>query len=406
AAAKVDLSARQAELRGNLDKLLRDNDYGNVSDDAWRDNYAPFHWISEFYSIIVDNCGFDVIIGNPPYVEYSKIKSKKYRIIGYDTETSGNLYAFICERALHLSKNNSGIGVIIPISSISSDRAMKFQNLLSKHTTWQYSYSNRPAKLFDGVEQRLTIFIVNNNNHSKSYNSSYNHWMSVEREALFDMQNYVVSTISDKPFAKIGIDIEASIFEKLHSHNKPLCNNIGFFTKGSVNCCYFHDAPTYWIRAMNFEPRGEYTSDSSNHYKEIACESIKEVSVVTSILNSSLFYFYFKVVSNCRDFSQREIRNFPVADAVLNEYFDLVANNLSENYKNNRLIKQRNYASGFIQYWEYYPQKSKPIADQIDTILAQHYGFTEEELDYIINYDIKYRMGLGGGDDDDGGDGE
>jgi hypothetical protein len=41
------------------------------------------------------------------------------------------------------------------------------------------------------------------------------------------------------------------------------------------------------------------------------------------------------------------------------------------------------------------PKLSKPIVDQIDTILAEHYGFTEEELDYIINYDIKYRMGLG-----------
>jgi hypothetical protein len=40
---------------------------------------------------------------------------------------------------------------------------------------------------------------------------------------------------------------------------------------------------------------------------------------------------------------------------------------------------------------------SKPIIDQIDAILAEHYGFTEEELDYIINYDIKYRMGIGGG---------
>ncbi len=29
----------------------------------------------------------------------------------------------------------------------------------------------------------------------------------------------------------------------------------------------------------------------------------------------------------------------------------------------------------------------------IDKVLAEHYGFTEEELDYIINYDIKYRMG-------------
>jgi hypothetical protein len=26
---------------------------------------------------------------------------------------------------------------------------------------------------------------------------------------------------------------------------------------------------------------------------------------------------------------------------------------------------------------------------------AQHYGFTDEELDFIINYEIKYRMGLG-----------
>ena len=36
---------------------------------------------------------------------------------------------------------------------------------------------------------------------------------------------------------------------------------------------------------------------------------------------------------------------------------------------------------------------SKPIIDEIDKVLAVHYGFTEEELDFIINYDIKYRMG-------------
>jgi hypothetical protein len=28
-----------------------------------------------------------------------------------------------------------------------------------------------------------------------------------------------------------------------------------------------------------------------------------------------------------------------------------------------------------------------------DWVLARHYGFTEEELDFIINYDMKYRMG-------------
>ena len=38
-------------------------------------------------------------------------------------------------------------------------------------------------------------------------------------------------------------------------------------------------------------------------------------------------------------------------------------------------------------------KKSKPIIDEIDKVLAEHYGFTDEELDFIINYDIKYRMG-------------
>ena len=36
---------------------------------------------------------------------------------------------------------------------------------------------------------------------------------------------------------------------------------------------------------------------------------------------------------------------------------------------------------------------SKHIIDEIDKTLAECYNFTEEELDFIINYDIKYRMG-------------
>jgi hypothetical protein len=40
-----------------------------------------------------------------------------------------------------------------------------------------------------------------------------------------------------------------------------------------------------------------------------------------------------------------------------------------------------------------YPKASKPIADQIDHALARHYGFSDEELDFILNYDIKYRLG-------------
>jgi hypothetical protein len=42
-----------------------------------------------------------------------------------------------------------------------------------------------------------------------------------------------------------------------------------------------------------------------------------------------------------------------------------------------------------------FPKKSKSIIDEIDAVLAEHYGFTAEKLAFIINYDIKYRMGKG-----------
>jgi hypothetical protein len=37
--------------------------------------------------------------------------------------------------------------------------------------------------------------------------------------------------------------------------------------------------------------------------------------------------------------------------------------------------------------------KSKLIIDQIDKRLAEHFGLTLEEYDFILIYDVKYRMG-------------
>ena len=52
--------------------------------------------------------------------------------------------------------------------------------------------------------------------------------------------------------------------------------------------------------------------------------------------------------------------------------------------------------TGRVEYDEFYLKLSKSIIDEIDRVLAEHYGFTDEELDFIINYDIKYRMGRDG----------
>jgi len=76
------------------------------------------------------------------------------------------------------------------------------------------------------------------------------------------------------------------------------------------------------------------------------------------------------------------------------EVLSNINDRLMQDYK--RAAKRKNAyykATGKVSYDEYYPRYSKPIIDEIDRVLAQHYGFTDEELDFIINYDIKYRMG-------------
>jgi hypothetical protein len=104
--AKVELQNRLDALNEKLNGYLASTykiDKNNIPDekkfqkkyDEWRSSHQPFHWFAEFYEIINGNGGFDVIIGNPPYVEYSKV-NKQYQIL--NIKTGGNLYAPIVEK--------------------------------------------------------------------------------------------------------------------------------------------------------------------------------------------------------------------------------------------------------------------------------------------------------------------
>ena len=50
--------------------------------------------------------------------------------------------------------------------------------------------------------------------------------------------------------------------------------------------------------------------------------------------------------------------------------------------------------TGRVEYDEFYLKLSKLIINEVDLSLAEYYCFTDEELDFILNYDIKYRMGI------------
>jgi hypothetical protein len=68
-------------------------------------------------------------------------------------------------------------------------------------------------------------------------------------------------------------------------------------------------------------------------------------------------------------------------------------------YKENARLVTSDYGKlGRLTIQTFQPRASKDLIDEIDLALAAHYGFTDNELDFIINYDIKYRMGQDGGE--------
>ena len=115
------LTVLEDELNGylageyNVD-LNKQSDYQN-----WLTSHKPFHWFIAFYGILKEG-GFDVIIGNPPYVEYSKVK-KQYAVIEYQTEKCGNLYAMSIERSFDLSKGPVGMIVQLPLVCTEDSRS-------------------------------------------------------------------------------------------------------------------------------------------------------------------------------------------------------------------------------------------------------------------------------------------
>lgn len=49
------------------------------------------------------------------------------------------------------------------------------------------------------------------------------------------------------------------------------------------------------------------------------------------------------------------------------------------------------------------PCLSKPIMVEIDCALARHYRLSDDESDFIINYDVEYRMDASTGEEGDDG---
>lgn len=402
-ATKEMLKERLSTLNDLLNKHMHKSVADNTDYNEWLENTQPFHWLAEFYQIIKENGGFDVIIGNPPYVEHSS-KDVQYSLVHLVSADCGNLYGNCIERGLMIGSKEGKISFIIPVAITCSKRMDKVISMLKKksNTLLFSNFDDRPGKLFEMIEHlRATIFISARTGTSCTpaiYATKYNRWYSEHRIFLFNNLCYakVGEFVDSFIIPKFSYKVECDINQKLQKCRMSIVSS---YTTTSNQKVYYRAAGGgYFLLIKNQKSityiNGKLEDVKAEKFIPIDCRYSN--TAIGALLSSSLFYWNYIGYTDCRNLTKSFIDNFKAEESIFSDG-DLINSGirLFKNYEATKYTKDTTYKSTGrnVIYDEYYPKLSKPIIDEIDKVLAKHYGFTEEELDFIINYDIKYRMG-------------
>jgi hypothetical protein len=398
-------------LRSDLDHFLA-ADYGMrnvVSDEGfkrWRDSHQPFHWFVEFYGIL-NNGGFHVIIGNPPYLDLKQLKG--YTARNYATLPTKNLYSLVLERCGVIAKGRQGY--IVPISSAATEGYAELQRVLLKRELWFSSFDDRPAHLFDGLDKNTLSILLLSRLQSQPvvYSSRLNRWNANERSYVFPRLQLHATPKCNLPgcLPRIGTHLDFEIWQKVWSHPERLASA---FSNFGTAISYYSRKVNAFLQALDFVPEvrdGQGKLRPPSEFKELHFKEPWHAAAVFCLLNSTLFRWFIDVVSDGSHLNRREIDLFPFAPRTAIEFSDEFAKlgeRLSADLKQSSFKRRMTYKHDTLTVQCIVPKNSKTIIDEIDRVLALHYKLTGEELDFILNYDIKYRMGLDGDSGENSGE--
>lgn len=406
---KLELRRRLAALNEELNHYLA-GEYGvdpsnKNAYDKWLKSHQPFHWFVEFYGIVHDRGGFDVIIGNPPFVDYVKVR-REYTVTGYETLDCGNLYVLVTERCFKLTPKTGRVGLILMLNLIFADRYSSLRRFMLKNTkkTWVSIYDNIPDGLFAGstknesqntnkiVSQRVCIALCRIGLEATPvlYTTNFLRWNRAYRPYLFSTTTFgETSPPPGVTWPALGSPGAVSVFNKLHQQrNIPLRRIVvphgrEFLQMGAT--------PRYFISAVPEEL-------NRSGFLEFRFSTSETRKVAETVLNSNTFYWVWRVTGDGFHLTQGTVLGFPMAKS-LEEDRQAVERAAAFLARVRPRCTTSKLNKGKVAYNVNYNLAFEAMVE-CDRVLARHYGFTDEELDFIINYDIKYRMGGDAGEDE------
>jgi len=364
---------------------------------------SVFHWDLEFPEII--SIGFDVAIGNPPYVD---VQAMDYLGLSFLPLSSTNLYSYILTKTYHHKSSNYKIGFIVPMSILVSDRMLEFRKRITqagKICFINIDSTSHPGTLFKNVNTQISIIVSKDSIETDSdiLMTNYYRFYADDRKLLFKnifAYNLKNDLIKDEFYPKIQTDIEANILAKLFSKQKNIKSST-FSKKDEIidneNYFYYKDAgnPYYRMAFANLpflEVNGKQQVSTTT--KKIILKPNINKSIPICVFHSSLFYWFWIVYSDCYHFTIKDLERFPIDLDELRNYesqFINIYNEINKNLEKTGSIVTYQKKQGITRYMEYKPRYSKHMFDQVDRLLADYYGLTDEEFNFVITYDLKFR---------------
>ena len=177
--------------------------------------------------------------------------------------------------------------------------------------------------------------------------------------------------------------------------------------RNGTETVYVHRIVNNFVKAVTFPPyfkKADGTVTTSDDFKILRVQK-SHADILVSLLNSSLFFWYWRAHGDGFHCGFRDIGFFPLSLHEVEEgtksELAILSKELNTSLNENSEIRTRDQkATGLIYLQTFFVGKSKRCIDKVDSVLAVHFGLSAEELDFIQNFDIKYR--LGASPDDEG----
>ena len=167
--AKLSLWLRTAQPNRKLNDLNNNIKCGNsLIDDPTIAGDKAFNWHKEFPQVF-EKGGFDVVIGNPPYVRAELIsRFNEYFYVNYKTyQPAADLFTYFYEKGFSII-NSKGLFGFISNTFDKTKAAIELRDWLSYNTTFQKYIDFTEVQIFEGATTYPIIFIANKQNSLKN----------------------------------------------------------------------------------------------------------------------------------------------------------------------------------------------------------------------------------------------